>query len=217
MLADAFRAEPELLRDVAVREAPDYRLENLALARCEVRYRRVRLELLAYVGRYVVAALCDDSDCLGELRVVRILQHRPSGAGPQGVRDAVRGAVGRQQYGLGGRCFANELLRGCDAVHLRHHQIHDDNVRMKLDRFGYGLSPVFCLADDFDVLLGPEKGREPGAHDGVIVCYQDFDLHLLSLFIGGMENVAFAPLPGALSIVNSPSSDSMRSRMPRSP
>ena len=78
-------------------------------------------------------------------------------------------------------------------------------------------APFFCLADDFYVLLGSEKGRESGSHDGVIVCYQDLDLHLLSLLIGGMEIVAFAPSPGTLSIVNSPSSDSMRSRMPRSP
>ena len=217
MLAYAFRTEPELLRDVAVSEASDHRLEYLALTRCQVRYRRIRRELLTYVGRYVVAALCDYSYCLGELRVVRILQYRTSGAGPQGVRYAVRGAVCRKKYGLDGRSLAEELLRGLDAVHLWHHQIHYDNVRVKLYRIGYGLRSVFCLADDFDVLLGSEKGCESSAHYGVVVCYQDLDFHLLSLLIGGMEIVAFAPSPGALSIVNSPSSDSMRSRMPRSP
>ena len=66
--------------------------------------------------------------------------------------------------------------RGCNAVLLRHDEIHDDDVRLELERPRDGLLAVAGFADDFETVLSAEKRRQPHAHDGMVVGNQNPDL-----------------------------------------
>ena len=65
--------------------------------------------------------------------------------------------------------------RRSDAVHLWHHEIHDDDIRPQLEGLAHGIFAVFGLANDIDVVFCAEQRCQPHAHDRMVICQQDFD------------------------------------------
>lgn len=78
-------------------------------------------------------------------------------------------------------------LPGCrDAVHLRHHQVHEDDVRSEGPGGPDCIESVLGFADDGEALDRAEQRDEPHAHHRVIVDDEDLDLiHCLRLLPEG--------------------------------
>ena len=72
---------------------------------------------------------------------------------------------------------AGEASGGFDAVHQRHSDVEQADVGAQLERQADCLAPVGGRADHFDVGLGVEQHRQPGAHDGLVVGDEDPDAH----------------------------------------
>lgn len=107
-----------------------------------------------------------------------------------------------------------ELGDGGLAVHARHHEVDDGDVRAVLARGLDGRGAVVRLGDDNEVVLGRDEGLEPGSDDLVVVDDEDSDsLHGCS--VGRVTaTVTFVPPPGWLEMDTSPPRLLARSRTP---
>ncbi len=99
----------------------------------------------------------------------RIFQEVTQGACFDGWKDLViSGKAGQHQdtcLGLAGCDVAN----GLDAIHLGHHQIHQDDVGLEPFRLGDRLSSVFCLPHNLNVRLCRQQSSNPLTDDHMIV------------------------------------------------
>jgi hypothetical protein len=75
--------------------------------------------------------------------------------------------------GQGDHLNMRELLanraRGGGAVHTRHHQIHQHDIRLHLLAQAQRLLAVARLADQLKVVEDLQESREPAANDGMVV------------------------------------------------
>ncbi len=98
-----------------------------------------------------------------------ILQEIAQRARLDGREDlVVSGKAGQHQdtcFRLTGRDAAN----GLNPIHLRHHQVHQDDVGLEPFCLGHRLPPVFCLSHHFNVRLRRQQGTNPLADYDVIV------------------------------------------------
>jgi hypothetical protein len=62
-----------------------------------------------------------------------------------------------------------------DAVHVRHQQVHQDDVGLEPAGHGDALAAIGGLADDLDVVLQVEEHAEAHPDDRVVVDDQDAD------------------------------------------
>src|SRR5512133_2142451 len=113
------------------------------------------------------------------------------------------------------------LLRGnlagrLDAIHFRHQQIHQDDIRLELFGQADGFQAVLCLSDDFDVIRLRQECFDASPDDGMIVYDQNPD----DMF-GGLHSFTFStifvPWPGADSTVKLAPIFLARSRIFRKP
>jgi hypothetical protein len=104
-------------------------------------------------------------------------------AGRPGLeRAADLGLLNKAGHGhhLDGRPAGLDLAGGGDAVHDRHHEIHQHDVGkvvawFKLGDAVQGLAAVGGFADHLDVLHLFEVGRDAASHNAVIVDQEDSD------------------------------------------
>src|SRR4029450_9168825 len=73
------------------------------------------------------------------------------------------------------RIAGPNLLRGIDAVHHGHADVHDDHVRLELLRQGDAVFAVVGSADDDDSVLAREHGLDHFDEEGLVVDDQDPD------------------------------------------
>ena len=89
---------------------------------------------------------------------------------------------------------------------------------MEPQRLADAAFAVAGVPDDLKFAAGPEQGREPHAHDGMVVDQKyGYPLHgfsSLSGFCSLIVTTAFVPRPGALSNAMPPAMPRRRSRMP---
>jgi hypothetical protein len=107
-------------------------------------------------------------------------QHRPA--------EIVRLALHGHHHDRRGRDCASELLRGRDAIHVRHVDVHEDDVRCQGAGQADRLAAGGRGADHVDVTLEAKELREvvPGLRD--VIDDQDADL------VGHQMGLAFVPV-----------------------
>ena len=75
------------------------------------------------------------------------------------------------------REFSADMADGCYAIHHRHEQIHEDDVRMEgvgeFQRFG----AILRLAHDFEFRVEAKEHLQPLPHDAVVVGEENTDRH----------------------------------------
>ena len=109
------------------------------------------------------------SDLLG----LGVLEHVTRRSGLEGGGDLLlldeRGH--RDDLGLG-PLGLDPADRG-DAVHVRHEEVHQHDVRLKPAGHRHALAAVRRLADDLDVVLEVEEHAQPHPDDRVVVDDED--------------------------------------------
>ena len=90
-------------------------------------------------------------------------------AGLDGRKDLVVGGKAGQHQDAHAGWLRRDLPCGFDAIHLGHHQVHQDHVGVQRLSLGDGLGSVARLADHLDVALGREQRADAFADDGVVV------------------------------------------------
>ena len=64
-----------------------------------------------------------------------------------------------------------------DAVHVRHADVHEHDIRIEFARQGDRLAAVRGLANDIDVGFGAEDDANAAAHERLVIREQDADRH----------------------------------------
>ena len=62
---------------------------------------------------------------------------------------------------------------GFDAVHDRHEQIHQDDIRLELRGEFHRLLAVCCFADDLQIAVYLQKQAQSLSHDGMIIDHEN--------------------------------------------
>ena len=111
------------------------------------------------------------------------------------------------------RCLMSRVA--VDAVHLRHHQVHQDDIGREVRREQRRLAPRSCLADHLEVTLGLQQRADALAHDGVVVHDHHRDrlrrfTHARYLQFLPSEDVQPAALAPAESVPARPAADGER-------
>jgi signal transduction histidine kinase len=162
--------EARILGDLRVRHTLDHQAQHLALARGQVVAERARLpgdfdQRPGGLGRERRAAGLGRPDRAGQLVGRDVLQQVADRAGLQRAGDQLVLPEGRQGDDLRLRAALPDRLGRGRAVHLRHHQVHQDDVgtqpRAQLDR----LPSVARLADQLELQERQRLARE--LHDAV--------------------------------------------------
>lgn len=157
-------------------------------------------------------------DGLGQQGGSGVLEQEPAGAGferPVDILVEVEGGDDHDRQGVGD-VGAGEASGGFDAVHQRHSDVEQADVGAQLERQADCLAPVGGRADHFDVGLGVEQHRQPGAHDGLVVGDEDPDAHR-GVPVRGRTASTRQPRSAAGPAWKVPPSSEARSRMPTRP
>ena len=83
--------------------------------------------------------------------------------------------IGREHDHLRARTMLLDESRRRHAVHLRHHEVHQDDIGREVRREQRRLAARSRLADDLEAALGLEQRADALAHDGVVVHDHDRD------------------------------------------
>ena len=134
-------------------------------------------------GELLALAGVDLPDRGGQLVAGERLDQELTRTGEHGPAEVVRLALHGHHDDRGGRDLRGEALRGRDAVHVRHVDVHEDDVRQQLGRHLEGFAPGRRRPDDLDVRLEAEQLREVIAGLRDVVDDEDADLvcHVLWL------------------------------------
>ena len=109
------------------------------------------------------------ADRLGDLLGLGVLEHVARGAGLEGRRDLLLLDEARHRDDLRlGELGLDPADRG-HAVHVRHEEVHEHDIRGQAAGHGHALGAVGGLAHDLDVGQEVEEGAEAHADDGVVV------------------------------------------------
>ena len=120
----------------------------------------------------------DDHDRLDQLLGRRVLEQEAARTGPQRLVDVLVEVERGQDQDPRPLVSPVEQPPGrLETVDVRHPDVHQDHVRLRLPGREHGLEPVGSLADDLDVGLGVEDHPEPGPDEGLVVDDQDLDAH----------------------------------------
>ena len=94
-------------------------------------------------------------------------------AGEQGMADMLGGGVDREDDDSGLGAGHPDLPGRFEAIHFRHGNIQDQDVRLQFNAFEDGFTAVGGLSADTDVELTFQEMPEAFADNGVIVAEQD--------------------------------------------
>lgn len=114
----------------------------------------------------------------GDLGRGDVLEQVAAGAGREGVDDVGVEVEGRQDQYRGRVGESAQFPGGGDAVHDRHLEVHQDDVRVQFPGLVDGLAAVAGLAHHDDGRVGAQHHAQPGADHGVVVHEQDRDRHV---------------------------------------
>ena len=141
-------------------------------------------------GQLLLLAGVDLPDRRGELvrgerldeELARPGQHRPA--------EVVGLALDGHHHDRGGRHLGGQAFRRRDAVHVRHVDVHQDDVRRELRRHLDGFAPGCRRSHDLDVRLEAQELREVIAGLRDVVDDQDADLvcHGSQIQVAGMSD-----------------------------
>ena len=147
----------------------------------------------------VALAGVDLADRRGELIAAERLDEELSGAGQHRPAEVVRLALHGHHDHRGRRGDGRHPLRRGDAIHVRHVDVHQDDVGVQLDRDLERIGAGPGRADHVDVALEAKQLREviPGLRD--VVDDEDADLvwHLALRVYGGLLRMDGSGSPGS--------------------
>ena len=169
MRLDHVGADVEQLRDVRVGQAPGDGREDLLLPRREGRQGRTARQDAPDVGRDEGLPAGDRADRVDEFGEGDVLHDRAARAGRERVTERVRRPVRREDEDPGLRIVGENAPGRLDAVHVGHHEIHDDDVRIRLPRLADAALAVLRVADDREVGFRVDERGEAHAENGVVV------------------------------------------------
>src|SRR5579884_341789 len=168
-------------------------------------------------GREQGVACGDGAHAADDVRRGCVLEQEPAGPGLQGCDDVfveVEGGEDDHARPLSARVAGDDLTGRLDAVHLRHADVHQDDVRIERSRSGDSGGAVGGLARDLDVGLRVEHHRQPFAQQVLVVDEQRADHRASSR---GSRATTLNPPPATGPAVSSPPYSATRSRIPTSP
>src|SRR3954453_1215776 len=213
LLADAQAHRDELVRHPAADER-----KPGALALREPRVGTVRRaggeQLARRAGVERRVALGRGADAAEELLGLGVLQEIAERARVERAEDALAVRERREHDDAGVGVRVDDALRGLDAVHDRHRQVHEDDVRPGVAGERDRLRAVRGRPDDLDVAGAVEQLGEPGPHDGVVLGEQHTD------HATGTSRLTRVPRPGSESMSSLPPASramSASTRRPRRP
>jgi hypothetical protein len=207
-------ADDERARDLEVRRALREQLEDLALARGELRQggREVVLargepgerldDATGDRGRQHGLALVDDLDRRDELLRRGVLEEEAARAGAQPVVDVLVEIEGREDEDARGGLHRREASGRLEPVDVGHPDVHQRDVGSKAPDGGHGLLPVGGFAEDLDARLLVEQGAKARPHHGLIVGDDDADGHALG--IGRTARTTNPPPPSPGPVASEP-------------
>ena len=119
----------------------------------------------------------DDPDGVEQVLRWRVLQEEAAGPGPQGVVDVLVEVEGGEDEDPGLRPLgrAHDLPGRLDPVHLRHPDVHEDDVGPHLPHQTDRLDPVGGLPEHLEIGRGVDEDPETGPHERLIVDDDDTD------------------------------------------
>ena len=127
--------------------------------------------------RHLLALAGEDlADRRGQLVAAERLDQELARAGQHRAAEVVRLALDRHHDHGGGRDGSRQLLGRRDAVHVRHVDVHQDDVRLERHRELQGLDAGRGCTHHVDVTLEAEQLREVVARLRDVVDDQDTDL-----------------------------------------
>lgn len=189
-------SQKKRLRDFLIAFPLHQQPDDLLLPRRKVRKRRFRSPLpmdmlcdfCGDIARQNHASPNGVPDGFRQLRPADIFKEIPRSAVGDGAKYAfviVKG--GQHQNG----CFGNiplDQARSLNAAHLRHSDIHENDMRAVDFRLFISLLTVFRFRNHPDIQISPEKRTQAVPDNSLIVCYEDRDLvHGASSFLARRE------------------------------
>ena len=124
----------------------------------------------------VALAGADLSDRCGQLVAAERLDQEFACAGEHRSAEVVRLALDGHHHDGGGRDGRRQLLGRGDAVHVRHVDVHEDDIRTQPDGHLERFAPGRGRADHVDVTFEAEELRQVIAGLGDVVDDEDADL-----------------------------------------
>jgi hypothetical protein len=112
---------------------------------------------------------------VGELLGPDVLEQEAARARSHGFVDVLVGVERGQHEHSRLAAVGQEAAGRFQAVHLRHADVHQDNVRSEAARLRECVLAVLRFADYLDVLLGIEDQAEAAAHERLVVGDQHAD------------------------------------------
>ena len=181
------------------------------------RLTKSRIRRRVTLGGEQRVAVGDGADSVEQLLGGRVLQEEPAGPGFQGREDVfveVEGGEDEDPDPVGDG-VGQQMRGGLDAVHHRHADVHEHDVRHVEAAGRDRLRAVARLGDDLHVLGGIDEDAESGSDQDLVVDDDDPDGHVLA---SEVCNLACTLKPCPCRPVNScPSYSATRSPMPMSP
>ena len=113
------------------------------------------------------------------------LEHVASGSGAHGLDHELAIVVGRQHDHADLGELLPDLASRLQAIHLRHADVQENDVRRGLLHEPQGFLAVRGLAHDLDVLCRVEVAAQALADEGMVVRDRDLDGHDPLLRLGG--------------------------------
>src|SRR5690606_19514131 len=217
------RAEVELVGDLDVRlpggdESEDLPLpigesvEHLLASGVEAVGERLE-QATSHSGCEQGVAACDHSDRPAQIVGLHVFQEAAGRSDFQCLEDPLVVVEGREHDDprIRQRRISDDPPSGFDPVHLRHADVHQDDVRAQTASFRHRLPAVGHLAHHFHVVGSADELGKTGSDQGLVVDDQDFDAHR------GILAATRNPPPSAAPASSLPPNASARSRIPRMP
>jgi hypothetical protein len=113
-----------------------------------------------------LAHLVDRAD---QLSRVRIFQHVSHGAGFDRRKDLVVANKAGQHQHVGVRLLGGNLPGGFNPVHLRHEQVHQNDIRFELFGLINGFQAVLCFSNYLYIACLCQEGFDPLPDDGMVI------------------------------------------------
>ena len=120
-------------------------------------------------------AVVRGADGCGDLLGLGVLEHVARCTGLEGGGDLLLLDERGHGHDLRDRPLGLDPADGRDAVHVRHQQVHQDDVGLEAAGHGHALRAVGGLTDDLDVVLEFEEHPQAHPDDGMVVDDEDPD------------------------------------------
>src|ERR1019366_3323759 len=155
---------PEALGDIP---------QHLDLARRERHQRKVLAQALGYLGGHQTLAGVDYADRVNDLGVDRLFQDVAANAGFERAIDFLVAIVAGEGDDLGLGIDLANLFSGLDAIHPRHTQVHQRDIRTELAERIHRVAAAAGLGHQLHIRFVGQYRRDPFAYQRMVIDTKD--------------------------------------------